>query len=93
MPFIDDSDARVVLAACHEYGSKVAENLFPPVKPGEKGVGLPFFPGADLGRARYFSFTSSKNIVDYSVRRSDDDGQRLDGLMALPRYWLTTDYE
>lgn len=41
--------------------------------------------GANLAAARYFHFISDKSFIGYSVSRSDD-GTKLDGLMALPRY-------
>ncbi len=82
---IDASNATVVLAAYDENGNKIAENPLPPVKPGQKVIGLTaqLFPG--LAGARYFGFTSDKALIGFSVSRSED-GVRLDGLMANARY-------
>jgi hypothetical protein len=87
----DTSDAAVTLTAYDENGNKVTENTLQPVKPGEKVIGLTFqlFPGADLSRARFFAFNSDKSLVGFTVSRSED-GLKLDGLMALPRYQRTT---
>jgi hypothetical protein len=86
----DSADATVDLRAFDEYGGELAKTRLPPVKPKEKVVGLTFqlFPGADLTRARYFSFTSDRILIGYSISRSED-GLKLDGLMALPRYLRT----
>jgi hypothetical protein len=91
---IDTSNANVVLAAFDESGNKISETPIPPVKPGEKVVGLTsqLFSGTDLGRARYFCFTSDRNIIGFTISRSDD-GLKLDGLMGLPRYLRTTSSE
>jgi hypothetical protein len=88
---IDTLDASVTLTAYDEYGNKVAENLLPPVKPGEKIIGLTsqLYPAANLASARYFGFTSDRSLVGFTVSRSED-GMKLDGLMALPRYLRTT---
>jgi hypothetical protein len=87
----DSSDANVILTAYGEDGSRVAENHLPPVHPGEKVVGLTFelFNGADLENARYFGFTSDMALIGFTVSRSED-GLKLDGLMALPRYQRVT---
>ncbi len=84
---IDSAGASVTLEAYDENGSKIADNVLPAVQPGEKVIGLIYqlFPGANLAAARYFHFVSDKNFIGYSVSRSDD-GTKLDGLMALPRY-------
>ncbi len=84
---IDTTNANVTLTAYDENGDKVAENPLPPVKPGEKVIGLTFqlFAGANLSRARYFGFTSDRALIGYTASRSED-GLKLDGLMALPRY-------
>ncbi len=88
---MDTFDAVVTLTAYDEYGNRVTENTLPPVKPGETVIGLTFqlFPGADLSRARFFAFNSDKYLVGFTVSRSED-GLKLDGLMALPRYQRTT---
>jgi len=84
---IDSAQADVTLAAYDEHGNRIAENVLRAVKPGEKVIGLIYqlFPGANLAAARYFHFVSDKSFIGYSVSRSDD-GTKLDGLMALPRY-------
>jgi hypothetical protein len=91
---IDTADAGIVLGAYDEFGNKVAETALSPLKPGQKAVGLTFqlFSGADLRSARYFCFTSDRNVIGYTVSRSDD-GLKLDGLMSLTRYARTTSLE
>lgn len=84
---IDAAAANVTLGAYDENGNKIAENVLTAVQPGAKVIGLIYqlFPGANLAAARYFRFVADKNFIGYSVSRSDD-GRKLDGLMALPRY-------
>ncbi|MBM3792084.1 MAG: hypothetical protein FJW35_17280 [Acidobacteria bacterium] len=91
---IDSQDAKLTLQAYDRYGRDVARHELPPVKPGEKVVGLTFqlFPQADLTQARYFSFTSDKTVVGFSVSRSQD-GMKLDGMLATPRYLRTTNMD
>jgi hypothetical protein len=83
----ETSNAAVTLSAYDENGGKVAETLIPVVKPGEKVVGLTsqLFPAASLASARFFSFTSDKMLIGFTVSRSED-GLKLDGLMAAARY-------
>lgn len=84
---IDSAAANVTLTAHDEHGNIIAENVLQAVKPGEKVIGLihQLFPGATLAAARYFRFVSDKSFIGYSVSRSED-GTKLDGLLALPRY-------
>jgi hypothetical protein len=83
----DTSNAKVILTAYDESGTKVAENSLPQVKPGEKVVALvaQLFPAANLSNARFFGFTSDKPLIGFSVSQSRD-GLKLDGLMSSPRY-------
>ncbi len=89
LAFVNTStaDANVVLEAYDENGAQVAANDISAVKPGAKVIGLTsqLFAGADLRRARYFTFSSDREIIGFTVSQSDD-GLKLDGLMALPRY-------
>jgi hypothetical protein len=87
---VDSADANVVLEAYDQYGGQVARQQLPRVKPGEKVVGLTvqLFVNADLSRAQYFCFTSDRAVVGFSVSRSQD-GTKLDGMLATPRYLRT----
>jgi len=88
---VDSQDAGVTLQAFDAAGNEVARRQLPPVRPGEKVVGLTFqlFEGADLTSARYFYFTSDRLVVGFSVSRSED-GVKLDGMLATPRYLRTS---
>ncbi len=79
------SAATVVLKAFDENGNKVAEKSHS-VSPGEQMIGIIFqLFDTDISSARYFSFTSDKEIIGFSISGSED-GLMLDGLMNLPRY-------
>jgi hypothetical protein len=68
-----------------ENGNKVDEQKLT-VSSGAKILGLvsQLFH-ADLGRARYFCFSSDKKLLGFSVSGTAD-GQMLDGLPSLPEY-------
>jgi pimeloyl-ACP methyl ester carboxylesterase len=82
---ISEGDASVTLAALDENGNKIAEERLQ-VGSGVKTVGMvgQIFHG-DLSRARYFSFSSDKLVLAFSVSGSAD-GQMLDGLPSLAWY-------
>jgi hypothetical protein len=84
---VDASNAAVVLAAYDENGNKIGENVLPPIRPGQKVIGLTSQLFSGLTGARFFGFSSDKPLIGFSVSRSED-GLRLDGLMANPRYIL-----
>ena len=82
---IESTPAAVTLTATDENGGKVNEQNLT-VGPGAKVLGLvsELFHG-DLSKARFFSFSSDKKLLGFSVSGSAD-GQKLDGLPSLPEY-------
>ncbi len=82
---ISEGEANVTLSALDENGNKVTEERLQ-VGPGVKTVDMVdrVFHG-DLLKARYFTFTSDRKILAFSVSGSSD-GQMLDGLPSLGWY-------
>ena len=80
---MEDVTASVVLTAYGDDGSVVAQNNLT-VNARQKIVmqvqGL--FPGKDLGKATYVTFTSDKGLVGFFLNGSSD-GTMLDGSQAL----------
>lgn len=84
----ETSDATVTLTAWDENGGQVATRT-QPLRPGEKFVGMvdQLF-SADLKNAKYFKFTSDRNVLGFTVSGSAD-GLMLDGLHCLDNYIFT----
>jgi hypothetical protein len=82
---ISAGEASVTLAAFNENGNKVAEEHLK-VGSGVKSVGMvdQVFH-SDVTEARYFSFSSDRLILAFSVSGSAD-GLMLDGLPSLGWY-------
>jgi len=82
---VDSETANLTFSAISESGQKVGEEVTT-LEPGVKIVCLveQVFH-SDISAARYFSFSSDKKIVAFSVSESAD-GQMLDGLPALAGY-------
>ncbi len=80
---MEDSPASVALTAYGDDGSVVARNALT-VNAGQKMVMQVqgFFPGKDLGKATYVTFTSDKGLVGFFLNGSSD-GTMLDGSQAL----------
>jgi hypothetical protein len=82
---ISDGEAGVTLVASDENGNKVAEEHLK-VGSGVKTIGMvdQVFHG-DLTKARFFSFSSDRLILGFTVSGSTD-GLMLDGLPSLGWY-------